>query len=421
MGPVSKTVLAERLRQCREALGLTQAQVADHLGIPRTSLVDLEAGQRQVSSPELSRLAILYGREALDFFDQEFDPVGVLTALFRDQLGTELAPSLLETIGRFLEASRRLSNLESVLMIERAPWESIQTQALSQPRGLMEAVRQGESMADQARRRLGLGVQPLPDLSELLESAGVRTLVAQLPEGVEGVTLCSPDSRPFIVLAAALGGVRQRFSLAHEYGHVLMDPSRGGMITRRDNQKELREIRANAFAGAFLMPAAGVEEFMAGLGKPRRRNTPVVMEETGFRTVRNTEPGWVSEVQVFDVLQLAAYFQVSRESALFRLASLELIKPGDRENLQRQLSVHGAELGQWMGIPDERRWPEEASATRCRLIGLLLEALRREEVSRRWALEVARLVGISEEDFERALDAAGIVNPPADVLLPEGL
>lgn len=55
--------VAQRLRSARETLGLTQEDVASALGIPRTSVIAMEAGKRNVTALELRRMARLYRRE----------------------------------------------------------------------------------------------------------------------------------------------------------------------------------------------------------------------------------------------------------------------------------------------------------------------------------------------------------------------
>lgn len=74
--------LAQRLKEAREYLGLSQEAVAQHLGIPRASISAIEAGKRKVSSMELRDLARLYRTsvEAL-LGGEEEDPV--VKALFR--------------------------------------------------------------------------------------------------------------------------------------------------------------------------------------------------------------------------------------------------------------------------------------------------------------------------------------------------
>lgn len=56
--------IGARLRKARETLGLTQSDVAEHLGIPRTAIVAMEAGTRRVTAAELDRLASLYRRSS---------------------------------------------------------------------------------------------------------------------------------------------------------------------------------------------------------------------------------------------------------------------------------------------------------------------------------------------------------------------
>lgn len=57
--------LGRRLREARECLGLSQEQVADHLGIPRPSVSTIEAGKRRVSFQEIKRLAELVSPTAV--------------------------------------------------------------------------------------------------------------------------------------------------------------------------------------------------------------------------------------------------------------------------------------------------------------------------------------------------------------------
>jgi transcriptional regulator with XRE-family HTH domain len=63
--------LGERLRDARKYIGLKQEDVAAHLGIPRTALVDIESGQRRVEAIELTRLAKMYKQPVAYFTGEE--------------------------------------------------------------------------------------------------------------------------------------------------------------------------------------------------------------------------------------------------------------------------------------------------------------------------------------------------------------
>lgn len=81
--------LGKRLKDAREAIGLPQAAVADHLGIPRPSVSDIETGRRRVAFLELKQLAALYRRPLAHFSgDESEDTLDATTqALFRTASG----------------------------------------------------------------------------------------------------------------------------------------------------------------------------------------------------------------------------------------------------------------------------------------------------------------------------------------------
>lgn len=78
-------IVASRIREARESLGLTQEEVSGALGVPRTSVHAMETGKRGVSALELRRLARLYRRRVEWLLGEEADtPVAAADgALYR--------------------------------------------------------------------------------------------------------------------------------------------------------------------------------------------------------------------------------------------------------------------------------------------------------------------------------------------------
>lgn len=84
--------LAQRLREAREYLNLSQQFVADQTGLPRSAISDIERGSRRVDSLELKQLAALYRRPPAYFLGEEDEVAesGVATeALARVTKGME--------------------------------------------------------------------------------------------------------------------------------------------------------------------------------------------------------------------------------------------------------------------------------------------------------------------------------------------
>jgi transcriptional regulator with XRE-family HTH domain len=61
--------MLRRLREAREAAGLTQAQVAAKLGKPQSYVSKVELGERRIDPVELARFAEIYGRKVQYFID----------------------------------------------------------------------------------------------------------------------------------------------------------------------------------------------------------------------------------------------------------------------------------------------------------------------------------------------------------------
>lgn len=226
----------------------------------------------------------------------------------------------------------------------------------------MQAVEEGEATAEAERQRLGLGRHPPPDLVELLEDQGVRTALYSLPEGVDGLTLAPPGVGAFVVVNRNHKQTRRRFSFAHGYCHVLLDAPSAGIVSWRGNQKDLRETRANAFAVALLMPAGGVRDSVTSLGRAPRQGHAEVFDGGEVARYRLRPDRDASRIQLTDVVHLAWHFGVSPLAAVFRLKSLGLVTDAERKELQ---------AADTRGDFAELR----------RLLGLVTEALRRQEIT----------------------------------------
>lgn len=418
---VSQKELGRRLRAARDACRLKQEDVARHLGLSRPTVAQIELGNRSVTGLELDRLADLYGRDIREFLAATFREQDALVALFRAHPEITSKPKLLATLRGCVALGREITHLERLLGVDR-DLGTIAAYPLALPGNRWEAIRQGERVAEEERRRLGFGNAPLPDLAELLEIHGVRTAQVALPDDVSGLTLIEPEIGVLVVVNREHHILRRRFSYAHEYAHVLLDRQRHGVISRSADRDELAEVRANAFAAGFLMPVEGVRQFVLGLGKGRasRSRAELFDESEVVRAQTRAAPG-SQALQMYDVVQLAHHFGVSRLSALFRLLNLRLLSKGELESLRAQEERGaGRETAAFLDLPE----PDHRAARnefRHRFLGLAMEAFRREEITRTKLIELAAMVSVSRSHLERIVDETGLGwTEEADVLLPEG-
>lgn len=316
---------------------------------------------------------------------------------------------MMDALRRTLAIGRELSGLEELLEVERDVLVPA-VYPMKAPKTRWEAIQQGTGVASEERRRLDLGDDPIQDIAEVMESGGVRTGEVPLSEDISGVTVDGPDVGILVVVNKEHPRIRQRFSFAHEYAHVLLDRDRP-TVSRTSEREDLREVRANAFAAAFLMPEEGVRRYVGGFGKGQQsRVTADVYDGEGvLRVQHRTMPG-TQDLQIYDLVQLAHHFGVSEIATLYRVRNMKppLVTEAEFERLKLIVeSGRSREIRSGLGLPEpEEYWRRREF--RHRFLALGLEAYRRDRISRSKLIEIARLVDLPTDAIKRLIDDSGI-------------
>lgn len=194
------------------------------------------------------------------------------------------------------EASIKASVLSAVeRYLEIEDFVGASSAAWSAPQGVPYRVSEqaeAEAAAERLRTAWNLGNDPIPNLAEFLEEQGVKVIPLELGAGVSGLMCVARRSKgadvPVVMVNQQDTGERQRFTLAHELAHhVLQVP--GGATG---------EKLAHRFASAFLMPA---EILWKEVGKHR------------------------DALSIGELVELKALFKVSIQAITYRLKDLEII------------------------------------------------------------------------------------------------
>lgn len=400
---IDQDTLAQRLREAREAAGLTQEDVGRELGLPRTAVVQLEAGKRILSSLELLHLSQLYGRRIDSFFEEAPHPQedkAPLGVLFRATAGANQNPEIQNHLAATIELCRIGAQLDALL--GRKARFVPPTYALPLPSRKLEAVEQGCQAAEDERKRLELGDAPIAVMADLLSAQDIWASAAFFPNDVSGVFLSDPELGMLILVNKDHVRARQRFSYAHEYAHALFDRDRPLTVSRFDNRNELAEVRANAFAAALLMPARGVETLLRYLNKgtPSRTYASVydlateAQQSPVIQAEERAAPG-SQKITYKEVAVLAQHFGVSYQAATYRIRNLDWVNQDECAALLTQENL-GREYLSLLNLTDyDTRDPQPDRELRNQLAYRAIEAYRREEISRGRLLELSKLLGLA--------------------------
>ncbi len=121
-----------------------------------------------------------------------------------------------------------------------------------------------ELLVDKIRQDWNLGLDPILDLIDIFEENGIRVFEIDNREYPKFDGLSAHiNNIPVIVIGNQWPGDRQRFTLAHEFGHLVLSLS---ITSNKDEEKY-----CNRFAGAFLLPQKSI---ISILGEHRNNIEP---------------------------------------------------------------------------------------------------------------------------------------------------
>jgi transcriptional regulator with XRE-family HTH domain len=284
-------ILGTRLRREREIMGITQEALAKAVGLSSEFISLLELGKRMPSLETLTTLSDFF-RKDVSFFVKEKEEA--FNVLLQDERVDNKARALLKKFKKYCEEYLHLEDLTG-RRIELAPLYSHPS---------------AEAMADEERRRLGVGNEPVRDIFSLFELNGLRILRLPIPEEskISGVFIFFEAERAaFALVNSAQPFEQQVFTSAHEYCHYLKHRYSGPVIDHPDIFIEEylplyhpREKFAQKFAVCFLIPSQKIKE--------------VIEEDLHSKNI-----------SFADVLYLKEYFGVSIPDLLHTLKDLAYI------------------------------------------------------------------------------------------------
>lgn len=247
----------ERIKLARKRAGLSLRDLEKKIAglVSAQAIGKYERGEMTPSSEVLVALSkslnvsipYLISPQTVELGKVEFRTKASTSAKDRARVETEV----LEGVERYLQIEEILS-LESATRITPSELPSN-----------ISSLEDAENLANKLREVWSLGIDPIPNMTELLEEKGIKVLLADLPDKVSGLTcIVKQPSKgletPVIVVNRNHTLERRRLTMGHELGHRLIKAD-------HLNESEVEKL-CNRFSGAFI---ANKDHLEAEIGKHR--------------------------------------------------------------------------------------------------------------------------------------------------------
>jgi Zn-dependent peptidase ImmA (M78 family)/transcriptional regulator with XRE-family HTH domain len=275
--------LGERLKLRRQILQISLRDLGTQIGVSHTTINKYEKNLLMPDSQSLIKLSKILQIPIASLLRPENQQIQLNHIAFRSK--------------KMLKRDEKQINAETKEWLERyLQIESLagRPRVFEMPEGFPRTIssfEDAEHAAQDLRAAWDLGTDPIENLTYLLEDKGIKIGIIS---GITRFDALYTDyaGHRIIVVKENLPRARQRFSLAHELGHCLLEVGEG-----------LKEEKAmHRFAGAFLVP---------------REKVLFELEETRHK------------LSIKELLILKQKYGLSMGAWLFRATDLGIITPED--------------------------------------------------------------------------------------------
>lgn len=320
-----------RLQQLRLARGLSLEDLSAAMGglVTKQALSKYEKGQARPSPPVLNRLAAVLGTNAIHLWSEPAVRVEFPGYRKRASMRAKERATVEALVCQQIEVRHQLQELTTSTAAFALEVHSLPASKLED----------AEAAALKLRKTWKLGLDPIANLTDVLEDRLVHVIEVEAPDRFDGISgLAREESgKPCaaaVVSRKGLPGDRQRLNLAHELAHLVLKPKPGAD----------EEALAFRFAGAFLAP-----------GECLKR-------EVGTRR---------TALRVDELRLLKGRYGISMQAILRRLRDLEIISQTFYTECCIEIRRRGWRKVEPNPIPAERSTWLRKATLRCLAEGLV--------------------------------------------------
>ena len=287
MEQVAENNFGKRLKLARKMAGFSLQDLADALGnkVTKQALNKYEMGSMNPSGEVLMAISSTL-KVRSDYFVKK-NQVELGEILFRKKasLSKKIKESVVEKVRDYVERYLEIENIVGTIAEFKNPLakDNIATK------------KDVEQAAAKLRREWNLGIDPIPNIIEMLELKGIKVLLIDDVDDIDGLAVFTSTGIPVVVVNMRNKPIeRIRFTIIHELAHLLLNLAKSVV----ENSKETEKY-CHFFSSCFLVPT---EMLLKQIGSAKR-----------------------TYIRIAELISIKEYFGISIRAIVHRLKELEVI------------------------------------------------------------------------------------------------
>jgi Zn-dependent peptidase ImmA (M78 family) len=341
-------LFSKRLVSARKLSGLSLRELSDRLsiGLSASAISLYEKGKRRPDSSIVIALSRALDVPVDYFFRDSKVELSSVEFRKRSKLGKKRIEQIKEQVIDYLS---RYIEIEEILNIKNNFVNPLNDYTIHSDKDVV-------SSALKLRIEWELGLNPIPNIIEMLEDKGIKIVEIDVEKEFDGLASWVGDV-PVIVLNLSYDNIRKRFTVLHELAHLLLRFD--GTIDSKSIEKH-----CHSFAGTFLIPDQSLKSI--------------------FKTGRK-------HFSIDELIEIKEYYGISVQALVYRLYNLNYISENTLKTFFIDLNKHQ--------LRDEKDWGnylgKESSS---RFERLVLMAVSEEIIS---LSKAAQLLNRDLEDIKK--------------------
>lgn len=289
MGIADKNIFGSRLKLARKMAAMSLQELSDALEnkVTKQALNKYELGLMGPTSEVLMAVSKALKIKPDYFLKEIKTELGEIKFRKRVSLSKKIEDSIVEKARDYVE---KFIEIENLLGISHAFYNPIAD-------FIVASKNDAEEAANRLRREWQLGVNPIPNIIEMLELKGIKIFLIEETDEIDGFATITTAGIPLVVINTKDRLLeRIRFTIIHELAHVLLKFT-DEILT---NEKE-EEILCHFFSSCFLIPS---QMLLHMLGSRKREY-----------------------IAINELITVKEYYGISIRALLHRLRELGIITP----------------------------------------------------------------------------------------------